>query len=273
MTLRTSSTLPTSSPAFPDRVRDRRPTHPILRGDALIPICRAVLLLPIALGVCGSSLFAADVAEGVLGSLRGHPAIVEFPDLESFDEPLTGLPEGWGFAQASGDTLPALQQRLAVTQVPALVFIDSHGNVLHREVGGSVRRKLRSGVSRFQKLRRQLRQRLARELRAAEVARANDRAAKEIASLTAVMAHGVRGYREVNLARQRLRDLDAQRRGDLLRVLASEGLRPRSRLEAELETLRKKCIGLPVEAMIEREIERFDRGLTVEERAAAARRG
>ncbi len=200
-----------------------------------------------------------------LAALAGAPAIVEFPDLAHLGQRLE-VPEGWGYLHVRAETYATLAPRLGVSSVPALVFLDRFGNRLHMDVGSGCRERWKAGALEFERRRKELEERIAKLAAEARSARDQGKEGRELARLVELGRLPWRGYREVVLARARCNELDGARWGDLLRLLAREGLEPPSRLREALEDLAIRAKGLPVARRIRAELERLERGEVVESR-------
>ncbi|MGE3165095.1 MAG: hypothetical protein AB7O52_09335 [Planctomycetota bacterium] len=225
----------------------------------------ASVVLAVTGGMAGDLGEAADP----LARLVGAPAIVEFPELDDFEAPLPGVPAAWRCLQVTPDLdLAALRQRLGLTESFGLVFLDTFGNVLHREPGVGSRRRLGVGIREFEKRQKELRARVAELDKARGQAVAQRREGAEIEVLGQLTGLGVRGYPEVEHARQRMVALDVARWQQLVMILAGEGLVSEQQILGRLKELLDRSPGLPVADRILRERIRIQQGQTVERRSA-----
>lgn len=242
-------------------------------GDSFTHLARFVRPLRrwLLLGaVVGFSLPGVRASDGVdpLLAVRGHRAVIEFPELEHFEVGLTGVPDSWKFVQATPDVdLSALRSRLELRDSFGLVFLDPHGNALHREAGVGARRRLLTGIREFERRERDLRGRIVEldRQRASAVAQRKESAEQE--ALRKLEGLGVRGYPEVEYAAARLRELEADRWRTLVEILAGEGLLSEPQLQGRLKELLERSQGLEVAARIRQERQRLQRGFTVERSA------
>ncbi len=200
-----------------------------------------------------------------LSALRGSPAVVEIPTLADFGAPLA-VPSGWGYAQAKADNVEELRRYLRIASVPALAYLDLHGNALYVDAGEGCRRRMRAALAEFERRRRDLEARLRELASEAEEARRDGRADRETARIVELVALGVKGYRESEGARVRLAELDRDAWREYLRILAGEGIEPAPRLAAQLRTLEARANGLSVAVRIRRDLERFEKGIRVKDR-------
>lgn len=241
-----------------DRTRSVRST-PRMR---ILPI----LMLALVYGPSAPRLVQSATADE-LATLAGSPAIVEIPTVEDLGVPLS-VPRGWGYRQASAEDVDALRVRFGVAEGTACVlYLDEHGNALVRDVGPQRRRRVAEGVSEFRREQHALRAALEAADRARAAARARGREREELAEVRGLLARGLRGYREIEEARQRWRELDTERWRRALRVLAKEGVAPRTRLVTELKQLEQISEGLPSTVRIERARRKLEAGFTVQKPA------
>ena len=238
-------------------------------------ILAAVPGTPLAVGARSSGRFLqnhqADVSKAKVRpgqaeweALRGQPAVVEIPLSADLGRPLGPLPRGWGYLQATADTVSYLEERLGVKSIPSVVYVDRYGNALHRDQSSHYRRRLNAGLHEFTQKRKELRQRLARIWASAEEARARSREAQELHTLFLILARRVVGYEEVRAASRRLDEVARDREDRLLKIMAGEGLLTNARLETKLRELEKVSRGLTVADRIRRERERMKKLVEVE---------
>ena len=197
---------------------------------------------------------------------RGQRVIFEFPDLDDFGT-RPRVPDGWQYVQVGADNFDRLMARLGVREIPALVFVDAHGNPLHRIEGAGIRDQLGAGAQTFERHQRELEARIGRLARQAREAREAGKSRHEVQRVVELARLRVRGYEEIAAARQRRTELDAERREELLKIMSNEGLVSTRKLLGRLRELGEHAEGLPVARAIRRHRVRLENGVTVERNA------
>lgn len=216
--------------------------------------------------VVGVLLWLPALGTDELTEHRGQRVIFEFPDLDDFGTRLR-VPDGWQYVQVGAKNFDRLLTRFGVSEIPALVFIDPHGNPLHRIQGAGVRDRLRDGVQTFERHQRELEARIGRLAREARDAREARKPGREVQRVVELARLGVQGYEAIATARQRRAELDAEQRAELLRIMSHEGLDSTRKLLGRLKDLGELAEGLPVAKAIQRHRVRLENGVTVQRNA------
>lgn len=197
---------------------------------------------------------------------RGRPLLVYFPPLGGGADPapISGAARALGSPPAAEGVrvgardVADLARRFGVRKVPCVLFLDRRENVLARWEG-SVPADFWLGVGQvLADLRRRDSGFLRRADEALRKAEAGDleggyRTAAEILRSSRAPPEAVERAAEVE------RRLARRVRGEMLEILAAEGLREDAELRARLEKLRASTRHLGLREEIEREISRLER--------------
>ncbi|MGA1203796.1 MAG: hypothetical protein ACO4BJ_12560 [Planctomycetota bacterium] len=210
--------------------------------------------------------------EDPLLPLRGHRTMVELPPLERVGEPLPA-PRGWRSTQVTTATFDAFRRLLPEGETVGILFLDEHGNLAGRLVGDGARSRAARGIREAEALMERWGARLRAEATAAREAREAASPARELRHLIALRDAGLRGYPEVERARERLREVEVELARELWRALAGEGRVSDRTLVATLEQLRNRSRGLWIEAIVEEERRRVEDGRVVHPRRQPAPEG
>ena len=113
----------------------------------MIPGRRSVLLGDMTLlctALCFLLLLAPSDLDALLESLRGRPTIIEFPEIDDLGTPFPS-PKNWSFLQASSGNITELAKAFELEPLPALLYLDRHGNLIHVDRSSSWDRDLCRG--------------------------------------------------------------------------------------------------------------------------------
>ena len=119
----------------------------------MIPGRRSVLLgdmMLLATTLCFFLLLVPSEVEELLESLRGRPTIIEFPEIDDLGVPFPS-PGDWSFLQASSENITELSKAFDLEPLPAFLYLDRHGNLIHVDRSPRRRRRVEGGMAELER--------------------------------------------------------------------------------------------------------------------------